>query len=128
MSIDNNVTIGDHFSEFVKEKIKEGRFESVGEVIRAGLRLLEVEEARLELLNEKILNDKQQAGDLGLELVSEKPLKDNQQTEMDENSTKSETNTKSETSTKSETNTSNDFMHELTDLTDLSGYRKNKLV
>lgn len=61
MPRNTSVTIGEHFSEFVSDRINEGRFESVSEVVRAGLRLLEADEARLELLREKLSKGKQQA-------------------------------------------------------------------
>ena len=61
MARNTSVTIGEHFSEFVSEKIEEGRFESTSEVVRAGLRLLEADEARLTLLREKLAKGKQQA-------------------------------------------------------------------
>ena len=50
MPRNNSVTLGDHFSEFIDEKIKEGRFETVSEAVRAGLRLLEADELKLEVL------------------------------------------------------------------------------
>jgi len=61
MPRNTSVTIGKHFSEFVSEKINEGRFESVSEVVRAGLRLLEADEARLDILRDKLSKGKQQA-------------------------------------------------------------------
>ncbi len=61
MPRNTSVTIGEHFSAFVSEKIDEGRFESTSEVVRAGLRLLEADEARLTLLREKLAKGKQQA-------------------------------------------------------------------
>ena len=50
MPRNTSVTLGDHFSSFVSNKIAEGRFQSASEAVRAGLRLLEAEETRLELL------------------------------------------------------------------------------
>ena len=50
MHRNTSVTLGEHFTSFVSNKITEGRFESASEAVRAGLRLLEAEEARLELL------------------------------------------------------------------------------
>ncbi len=46
--------LGDHFRDFARRKIEEGRFESVSEVIRAGLRLLEEEEQRTVALRRAI--------------------------------------------------------------------------
>jgi len=49
-----SVTLGDHLNGFVETKIKEGRFESTSEAVRAGLRLLEEHEAKLELIRKKL--------------------------------------------------------------------------
>lgn len=48
MPRNTSVTLGEHFDKFVVEKIKEGRFQSVSEVVRAGLRKLEEDEAKLQ--------------------------------------------------------------------------------
>ena len=48
MPRNTSVTLGEHFDKFVVEKINEGRFQSVSEVVRAGLRKLEEDEAKLE--------------------------------------------------------------------------------
>lgn len=53
----NNVTsfaLGAHFREFAQRKVKDGRYASTSEVIRAGLRLLEIEEEKLEALRKAI--------------------------------------------------------------------------
>jgi antitoxin ParD1/3/4 len=54
MPRNTSVTLGDHFDEFVAEKIRKGRFQSVSEVVRAGLRSLEENEAKLELLRARL--------------------------------------------------------------------------
>lgn len=54
MPRNTSVTLGEHFDRFVLEKIKEGRFQSVSEVIRAGLRKLEEDEAKLQALRLKL--------------------------------------------------------------------------
>lgn len=36
-----NVSLGDHFEEFISRQVTEGRFQNVSEVVRAGLRMLE---------------------------------------------------------------------------------------
>lgn len=50
MGKNTSVSLGNHFEEFVSQKIKTGRFNSASEVIRAGLRLLEIEERKVESL------------------------------------------------------------------------------
>ncbi len=54
MQRNTSVTLGDHFSEFVESKIEAGRFESVSEAVRAGLRLLEESETKLDVLKAKL--------------------------------------------------------------------------
>lgn len=54
MSKNTSVALGEHFSEFVEKQVTEGRFGNVSEVIRAGLRLLEENEAKLEILRAAI--------------------------------------------------------------------------
>lgn len=41
------VTLGHHYEEFVKTSIAGGRYNNVSEMVRAGLRRLEEDEARL---------------------------------------------------------------------------------
>jgi antitoxin ParD1/3/4 len=47
MARNTSVSLGDHFADFIDEKVREGRYASASDVIRAGLRLLEEEEAKL---------------------------------------------------------------------------------
>ncbi len=54
MPRNTSVTLGEHFDKFVLEKIKEGRFQSVSEVVRADLRKLEEDEAKLQALRLKL--------------------------------------------------------------------------
>ncbi len=54
MARNTSVTLGDHFEEFIAQKIKKGRFQSVSEVVRAGLRKLEEDESKLEALRERL--------------------------------------------------------------------------
>lgn len=49
-----SVTIGDHFSGFIDDKIKEGRYGSTSEAVRAALRLLEEDETKLEAIRTKL--------------------------------------------------------------------------
>lgn len=45
-----SVSLGDHFTGFIDAKVREGRYASASDVIRAGLRLLEAEEEKLAVL------------------------------------------------------------------------------
>ena len=54
MATNTSVSLGDHFREFAKRKVSEGRYGSTSDVIRAGLRLLEEEEAKLASLRQAI--------------------------------------------------------------------------
>lgn len=46
--------LGDHFREFAQRKVREGRYGSTSDVIRAGLRLLEAQEESIEALRRAI--------------------------------------------------------------------------
>ena len=50
MSRNTSVSLDDHFTSFIEAKVAEGRFNSTSDVVRAGLRLLEDQETRLEAL------------------------------------------------------------------------------
>ena len=47
MSRNTSVSLDEHFTSFIEEKVAEGRFSSASDVVRAGLRLLEGQETRL---------------------------------------------------------------------------------
>lgn len=54
MGRNTSVSLGDYFEDFIDYKISEGRYKNVSEVIRAGLRLLEDEENKSQLLKNAI--------------------------------------------------------------------------
>lgn len=54
MPRNTSVTLGEHFDAFVNDKIAEGRFQSVSEAVRAGLRRLEEDELKIEALRAKL--------------------------------------------------------------------------
>jgi antitoxin ParD1/3/4 len=50
MAKNTSVIIGDHFEEFIGRQVDEGRYSSASDVVRAGLRLLEERETKIEAL------------------------------------------------------------------------------
>ncbi len=50
MSKNTSISLGNYFDQFIHNRISEGRFKNVSEVVRAGLRLLEEEENKVKAL------------------------------------------------------------------------------
>jgi len=54
MARNTSVSLGNYFEDFVANKIAQGRFKNASEVIRAGLRLLEEEENKIQILKNAV--------------------------------------------------------------------------
>jgi antitoxin ParD1/3/4 len=54
MAQNTSITLGEHFQDFTSDLVRDGRYGSVSEAIRAGLRLLEEHEAKVKVLRQAI--------------------------------------------------------------------------
>jgi len=54
MAKNTSVTLGKHFEQIIEKTIQSGRYSSASEVIRAGLRMVDERERKIELLREAI--------------------------------------------------------------------------
>lgn len=61
MARNTSITLGPHFDMFIASLVENGRYGSASEVVRAGLRLLEETESKLERLR-RLLDEGEQSG------------------------------------------------------------------
>jgi antitoxin ParD1/3/4 len=50
-----SITLGEHFEGFITSQIQSGRYGSVSEVIRSALRLLEIQETKMNTLRQLLV-------------------------------------------------------------------------
>lgn len=50
-----SISLGDHMLRFAQQQVATGRYSSTSDVVRAGLRLLEEHEARVQALREALI-------------------------------------------------------------------------
>lgn len=65
MAKNTSITLGDHYEGFVTRQMKSGRYESVSEVIRASLGLLEEREKSIRVLRSALVEG-EKSGDAGV--------------------------------------------------------------
>lgn len=56
MARNTSISLGDHFAAFIDRQVVEGRYGSASDVVRAGLRLLEEHEAKLQTLRQALMD------------------------------------------------------------------------
>lgn len=61
MAKNTSISLGAHFDEFITHQLAAGRYGSASEVVRAGLRLLEASENKLDALR-RMLDEGEQSG------------------------------------------------------------------
>jgi antitoxin ParD1/3/4 len=64
MGRNTSVSLGDHFTTFIDAQVREGRYGSASDVVRAGLRLLQEHEAKVRAL-EAALIEGEESGPAG---------------------------------------------------------------
>ncbi len=69
MAQTTSINLGDHFTDFLSDLTNSGRYGSASEAVRAALRLLEQEEAKMTVL-EKALVEGEESGE------SNRPIND----------------------------------------------------
>ena len=59
MARNTSVTLGEHFEGFIAQQLRDGRYESKSEVVRAAMRLLEEHEHKVTALRHALIEGEQ---------------------------------------------------------------------
>jgi len=54
MNRNTSISLGNYFDDFIQNRLSSGRYKNASEIVRAGLRLLEEEESRIQSLKRSI--------------------------------------------------------------------------
>jgi antitoxin ParD1/3/4 len=54
MAKNTSISLGEHFTTFIDQQVESGRYSSASDVLRAGLRLLQDQESKLEALRKAL--------------------------------------------------------------------------
>ncbi|MFC9898519.1 type II toxin-antitoxin system ParD family antitoxin [Nocardia sp. NPDC127579] len=56
MAKNTSISLGDHYVAFIDAEVESGRYSSASDVVRAGLRLLEDHETRVDALRQALID------------------------------------------------------------------------
>lgn len=59
MAMNTSIVLSDNLAQFAQQQVREGRYGSTSDVVRAGLRLLEERETRIALLRQALIKGEQ---------------------------------------------------------------------